>query len=253
MTTFACLALMKHDLLRLVGFPPEANNWISQAITRSWPEGIWSSQPRSRCFEFKLGGSPWVPNGRSTVHARYLMLEILIVLKRHGYTLHSSSDISNSQYTRDTLVFRHGIAEESPTMFAISTNSSDLLRLLRAPVELQPVMAQLIARYWPAGLQRKTLDYVPGCAEFKFSGYPWSFNGDDSIDARIFLLHLFAKLEELGWFLYGSIGQSSNGEGYAKDTWFFHYIAPNAVPLAVPLQKNAGYPMAPASAPEFFK
>ncbi|KDO35259.1 hypothetical protein SPRG_00105 [Saprolegnia parasitica CBS 223.65] len=254
MTTFACLALMRFDQLRLVGFPPQANDWISQAILRAWPDGISAGKAHPRCYEIKLGGTPWAPKGHDAMHARFLMLEILTELKRHGYTLHSSSDVANSERARDTLVFRHGLLEESPAMFAISTNASDLLRLLRAPAELEPVVEQLIARHWPPGLHRKTLDVVPGCAEFKFRECPWAFNvmhnmnDDDSDDARIFLLHLFATLEERGWHLYGSIGQATSifSDGRAKDTCYFYH----AVPFAVPVVKVPTDPMAP-SAPAF--
>ncbi|OQR86915.1 hypothetical protein ACHHYP_09763 [Achlya hypogyna] len=163
---------MHWDRIRLINFPVDANDWIVHAVERSWPQGVQSTKHRPRAFEIKLGGYPWNPSGRSAVHGRQLMLEILIVLKRYGYVLHSSSDVSNSSSTCDTLFFRRDAPEANASMLALSTNSSDIFRLINAPAELGAVVHSLIERYWPRGLQRRTDDYAPGCIDFKMHGYP---------------------------------------------------------------------------------
>ncbi|EQC30740.1 hypothetical protein SDRG_11499 [Saprolegnia diclina VS20] len=231
MTTFACLAFMRFDQLRLIGFPPEAKDWTPKRSCAPQRDSVGAKGSRL---------------------SRFLVLEILLALKRHGYTLHSSSDVSNSERTRDTLVFSFDLPEESPTMFAISTNASDLLHLLRAPVELQTVVEQLIAHHWPAARtasQDARLRAGLHCTELKFRESPWGFSGmsnmSDDDSACIVLLYLLAALEERGWHLYGSIGQATSiSDGRAKDTWY------QAVPFAVPVAKDCGDPMAP-SAPAY--
>ncbi|OQR86883.1 hypothetical protein ACHHYP_20437 [Achlya hypogyna] len=55
----------------------------------------------------------------------------------------------------------------------------------------------------------------------------------------MFLLYVFAELESRGWFLYATVGQTAGSEGaYTKDSWYFHYVSPTAMPLAIPLNEE---------------
>ncbi|OQS05768.1 hypothetical protein THRCLA_02145, partial [Thraustotheca clavata] len=230
-TPFSCIALVKRDTIRLIAFPTQAVDWIHQAVQRSWPNGVSSCKLYDNHADLKLGGYPWSPSGHATVHSRQLMLSILLILKTHGYQLQSSMDISDSESTKDTLIFRAGVAEEQPHMFALSLNEEDLLRVINAPQDIQLFTEQFITQYWSRGLQKRNDQYVGGCIEFKLRGYPWGSDRQDSVNARFFIMAFLAELEQRGWYLLGAINQVVGADVWiSKDSLYFHHI-PTAIPF----------------------
>ncbi|RQM12544.1 hypothetical protein B5M09_006845 [Aphanomyces astaci] len=222
---FACLSLNRSDRIRLIHFPPEAVQWVKGAILESkWSGGIQSTQVYAgNSYEFKLSGYPWDGNGSDATTSRRLMLCILRTLKMHGFHLVTATDMSRSEYDKDTLIFR--LLEPSsvpPNMFSISLNTSDKLRLIDAPPELDVVVSECITKHWYEGLQR-VQPYGPGCTEFKLRGYPWSGESSDAVRARLFVMNLLSILEANGWRLYASIDMSTGDAD--KDSWFFEAIA----------------------------
>ncbi|KAF0695380.1 Aste57867_13814 [Aphanomyces stellatus] len=221
---FACLSLNRGDRLRLINFPPEAVQWIEGAIKESrWPYGVQSTQVYAgRSFEFKLNGYPWHGQGSEAVGSRRLMLCILRTLKSHGFHIVTSTDMSRSESDKDTLIFRRVQPEETPTtMFSISLNMGDKLRLIDAPPLMDTVVSECITQFWSQGLQR-TQRLGAGCTEFKLHGYPWSGQSTDAVHSRYFVMNLLSLLEANGWRMYASIDMSS-GEA-DKDSWFFEAI-----------------------------
>lgn len=108
-------------------------------------------------------------------------------------------------------------------MCAISFNRSDLLRVIDGPEEVVGMVRHTIEKGgWKRGLQR--FDLYNGCPEFKMYGNPWWADGGETVATRIFLMHLVANLESIGWVVYASVDISTGHEGRDLDSWILRKV-----------------------------
>ncbi|CAK4076103.1 unnamed protein product [Aphanomyces euteiches] len=221
---FPTLAMHRSDRIRLFNFPNEATQWITDAVVAStWPHKDVAISHKDTYVEFKLGGYPWLPNGEDTVHARRLMQQILFTFRTNGYALYTSTGIFNNELSKDILIFE----QREPctlSMFSISLNQHDTLRVIDAPHDIVELITTCIQTNYAGGSVRVS-EYTPGCQQFKLWSSPW-FDGLKPFGTMI-VAHVFAQLNAAGWRLYATIKQTTKSDKNAKDSWYFVY-APEA-------------------------
>ncbi|GJJ71469.1 hypothetical protein EMPS_03819 [Entomortierella parvispora] len=158
---FCCIILSSDDRLRLVGTPPEISAQLRPLINQTWGEGIQKeSVYQTNAHEFKLISNPWNtigPEGEMP-QARRLILLILRLMAIHGWNLLKNMDLE----TRETTLFFESPATlprpppgaplppDMHQFFAISFDRDDLIRILDAPIMLEPVLHAL-RKHWPLG------------------------------------------------------------------------------------------------------
>ncbi|ORZ36197.1 hypothetical protein BCR44DRAFT_1432969 [Catenaria anguillulae PL171] len=200
----ATLSLHSSDTLRVVGCDPATINCLRNGIVRFWPRGIQeegeSKVGQYTTYKFKLKGNPWWGNAEESVHARQLMSAIFRSMLESGWRLLASFDSSKKEMDKDTLAFLRStpIQLASPSdLFSISFNEQDLLRVIGASPEVDPIVHQTILNNpW----------------------YPWEKT--EAIHSRIMLTQLLARLRKMGYHLYASVDISGGSEGYDTDSWF---------------------------------
>ncbi|KAF0728802.1 hypothetical protein Ae201684_013374 [Aphanomyces euteiches] len=213
------LALHRSDRIRLFHFPQEATQWITEAVHAKWPHKNVSVVPNNQCVEVKLGGYPWEPIGEDTVHARRLLQQILLTFRMHGYALYCSTHAFNDDFSKDLLVFE--LRDPCTlSMFSISLNRHDTLRVIDAPADIVELITTCINSNYAGGSVRVS-EYTAGCLQFKLWSSPW-FDGFKPFGTLI-IGHIFARLHGAGWRVYASIKTTES----AKHSWYFVY-APEA-------------------------
>lgn len=160
-TQFCCIILSSDDRLRLVGTPPEIAAQLRPLINQTWKEGIQKeSVYQTSAHEFKLISNPWNTIGPEAKipQARRLILVILRVMAIHGWNLLKNMDLESRE---TTLFFESPMTAARPPLggppppdmdqfFAISFDKEDLIRILDAPIMLEPVLHAL-TKHWPLG------------------------------------------------------------------------------------------------------
>lgn len=89
----------RHDRLKLVDTPPPD---LAAAILGIYGSSVSRHDMKPGCFEIKFHGSPWWPSGEETVTTRLMLLRLLEVLERFGYSLYASLDMMNSSEGHET-------------------------------------------------------------------------------------------------------------------------------------------------------
>lgn len=153
------------------------------------------------------------------MHARRLMRQIFQELFDAGWTLSLSTDVSKNTRDKDTLIFRYQTPPPAPRdWICVSFSKKDRLRVVDAPVAMTHAIHENIRDQ----IQELVTHPLPGIAEFKLHGNPWSSrSGGDIMQARRLLLRLFAILESHGFTVYASIDQKADldSEKSETDTW----------------------------------
>ena len=85
----------------------------------------------------------------------------------------------------------NGIASEYPPSYSrhqhacLTLNWTDRIRLIQFPAPIIDIIRQTIQTSWHRGIQNEK-PYA-GAYEFKLSGYPWSGQGIEAVESRIFM------------------------------------------------------------------
>ncbi|KAE8537753.1 hypothetical protein D1P53_005809 [Cryptococcus gattii VGV] len=109
-----------------------------------------------------------------------------------------------------------------PSFGCIHLARSDRIRLIGLPPVVYDDVEQAILRVWVPGLQGKSPMYQS--LEWKLSGYPWTGQGAEAVQARRLLCHVLHALSKHGWYLHMSVDLSK--KQYDKDTLFLHSVYP---------------------------
>jgi len=207
-TKFACLTLHRNDRLRLLSFPAPILEGIKQVIQTTWYKGLQTERVYSHSYEFKMGGNPWLGQGKDGISSRILMREILAFLYAYGWILHASTDVSKKPAEKDTMIFRwQENAPPASEWMCISFDRSDRLTLIGADAELIEGFRHLLqgSKLWKS---EQWKDGPKNAWEFKCRGYPWDGKGEETISTRLLLLRMLGVLENQGWTLYASVDQN---------------------------------------------
>ncbi|WVQ88780.1 hypothetical protein IAS59_002517 [Cryptococcus gattii] len=87
-----------------------------------------------------------------------------------------------------------------PSFGCIHLARSDRIRLIGLPSVVYDDVEQAILRVWVPGLQGKFPMYQS--FEWKLSGYPWTGQGAEAVQARRLLCHVLHALSKHGWYLH---------------------------------------------------
>lgn len=91
--SWMALSFKQGDKIRLLGAPPDLLDAMAAMFTgmRLLQARTVKDAARGQ-HEFKLSGYPWAASGEATMHARLLILRMVEVLERHGWSLYASID-----------------------------------------------------------------------------------------------------------------------------------------------------------------
>ncbi|XP_063714581.1 uncharacterized protein LOC134842251 [Symsagittifera roscoffensis] len=223
---FCAIDLWGWDKLKLFSCPPEINDAIKYVVAENW-KGIQRAEYEEECFTIKMKGYPWQsPSGEDGVKNRLLIMKIMQSMGQYGWTLYSATNVDAAT---DVLFFcRKKNLYISPaftqSIFAISLNRNDRLRLMNADGAVQDIIQGVIRSFWPE-IQNEGDHY--GSYEFKLKGTPWWARGESAMPSVTLLCQLFTALRRSGWkaIMNLDISRSQNDKG----VFFFVRMPPKDV------------------------
>ena len=220
-TRFASLSMHMNDRLRFLRFPPEIISHLRRTILSTWPQGIQYERPYGPSHEIQLRGYPWQGTGSEAFEARRLMKGLLATLHSIGWVLNLNTDISKTQYDKDSLVFRFQTPEPALCEWcSIAFSGRNRIRFIDAPGELFASLPERLTGL-ERGWVRSQEWYARDVWDVKLMGSPWLATGTETMLVREMVLVLVEMLEEEGWSVYASIDQKSTGNGRSEtDTWY---------------------------------
>ncbi|RFU27359.1 hypothetical protein B7463_g8987, partial [Scytalidium lignicola] len=220
-TSFASISLHRSDCLRLLQFPQEDIAGLRNVIKTSWYRGIQAEQMYAMSHEFKLSGNPWSGQGRDSIPARIMMRSVFAYLYSVGWILHGSTDVSQKQFDKDTLLFRKQQSPPPPAdWISISFSELDRLRLIGADATLIAAFKTMLTSM-NLFQDEAWKDKAKNAFEFKIRGFPWLATGEETMRTRLLVLKMLETLEENGWSLYASIDQNEGSDSSSEaDSWF---------------------------------
>lgn len=112
---------------------------------------------------------------KDAVNAKLLIVGVVYEMALNGWKLIVGCDISKNRTDVDALFFERGNSDPSASVFAISFNMSDRVRIIGAGPQLIGQFRQIVASGWRYGIQNER-DYY-GSMEIKLHGNPWECNG----------------------------------------------------------------------------
>lgn len=226
-----CLSLHETDKIRVMNLAANSIPALRACIEASWPYGIQSAGLYGISYQFKLRGRPWEGDGEQANHSRRLMAGIFGFLLRAGWILKLSTDISKWTWDKDTFYFKQDAPPDPQVQVcAISFNETDKVRVIGGPQEVANVVRSCVHNFWYRGLQRECLYY--GQPEFKLLGNPWTAEGKETMQTRMFVGQLIEALDRGRWEVYASI-DISRGKGGKKshiddlDSWILRSKSPS--------------------------
>lgn len=208
-----CLSLSSGDRVQLINAPEHLKRALKEAVEESYDYGMSEEFKYGDDFEIKLKGKPWNSYVfEEGVWARKLILEIIRKFSDLGFQFYTTANMTGNT---DCLFFvpreqwkLHGVE-----YFVLSLNQTDKIRLVSAQEEIIEVCREVIASYWPKGIQQAVdlnITY-----EFQLKGNPWVSTDEDTVASRILMAKLYENLLKNGWrVLTGlSISQRNNDKG----------------------------------------
>jgi hypothetical protein len=122
---------------------------------------------------------------------------------------------------------------------------TDTVRVISGPPEVAQAVRACIQRFWHRGLQRECLYY--GEPDFKLQGNPWTAQGTETMQTRMFVGQLTEALDHAGWQVYASI-DISTGKSKSRyddlDSWILRTKPPpleSAPAIGIPAPKQSPY------------
>ncbi|KAK9765590.1 hypothetical protein K7432_005951 [Basidiobolus ranarum] len=219
-SSICCISLNESDKIRLIGAPEHLRASFREMLKRSWRKGIQVESDYCEQPEFKLLGNPWFGHGDDAVPCRTLLIEILRYMENQGWRYIVASDVSKKQSDKATLLFEYTGIVCTPTIFSLSFNRTDRLRVIGASPDIPGTVREAIRSYWVIQNEK----FYHGSWEFKLAGNPWFADGDDAIRARMLLMKILGALRRIGYKLHASIEVCVGDSGYELDSWFLRKI-----------------------------
>ena len=87
-----CLSFGGTNTLHLVGCPPVFADHLLHTLGLLVKKREQLTEKHFHACEITFSGWPWAPAGEAAVTTRMVVLKLLGVLERHGYTLYGSID-----------------------------------------------------------------------------------------------------------------------------------------------------------------
>ena len=132
-----------------------------------------------------------------------------------------SADVSKQPGDKDTLFFEKGNVDADASLFAVSFNMGDRIRIVDAP-GFMPYLKQAVTTCWPRGIQNER-EYN-GSLELKLAGNPWYPHGEDAVHSKLTLAQIIANFRSVGYKLYASVDISYGHEGRDLESWVFRKV-----------------------------
>ena len=220
---FCAVDLWGWDKLKLFNCEMQICEAVKYTVHEHW-RGIQKAEQDNLSYVLKLKGYPWTSTGGDdSVKNRLLIMKILQTMASYGWTLYSATNIDNHT---DTLFFcrkrnLYISREFCSSIFAISLNANDRLRLINADGGVIQAMKRIIESNWPE--VQKEGDYY-GSYEFKLKGTPWWVRGERSLPSVSLLCAIFTELRRLGWKAIMNLDISRSD--HDKGVFFFIRVPP---------------------------
>ena len=220
---FCAVDMWMYDKLKLFQCPPEICEALKYTVHENW-RGIQRAEDEDKCYAIKIKGFPWSSNsGEDGVKNRILIMKLLQTMAAYGWTLYSATNIDGHTDTmffcrkRDLYISR----EFCTSIFAVSLNANDRLRLINADGGVVEALKNVIERNWKE-IQREGDHY--GSHEFKLKGTPWWERGHRGIPSVSLLCAIFSELRRMGWKVMMNLDISRSR--HDKGVFFFVRMPP---------------------------
>ena len=234
---FCAIDLRFPDKLNFFRCPQEVVQALNFTVYDHWDK-IEKADDNAMFSYLKLKGDPWSQTRfRSSVKSYLLILKMLECMASHGWVLYSSCNLDDRT---DTLFFvQKRKTEEQWTfyssMFAISLNRSDRLRVINADKTVVDCVRKTQEKNWKSVKEETSeSDFV----EFKLSGTPWFDDKDKCVPAVFLLCSIFCELRSLGWVVFNNIEMIFSAT--AKGVFHFCKVPPRQVKYCAISLKSAG-------------
>ncbi|MFH4977676.1 hypothetical protein AB6A40_004385 [Gnathostoma spinigerum] len=229
---YAMLSLNATDRIRLIDTSPEIIEVVRRCLEQNWSQGIQNEGPKDdgSYYEFKLNGRPWLSCGNEAIDSRLILTLIFQQLAGIGWDVVTALDISRRPNDKAVFVLRRCAATNIPH-FAISMNSTDIIRVIYSNREVNDFIAATLSECWTLGVS--SFGRRNGCSEFILNGTPWSCSSTTSQFevTRMLMSRIMYVLALRGWKVVFSADVSAkyerpkNREPYPVDvhSWFVAY------------------------------
>ena len=197
---FLVVDLNNLDSLMILNAPSELHQVFKDTIEKSWPSRTENWTVDNDVLSVKLKGKPWLPVVEDTGHSRVMLQEVISNLIRKQWSLYGNSNIRADS---NTFFFEHNptmvpCEHPPPTLFIITFNVNDVLRLIGLPESLVPVIQSTIQSAWSKGIQQES--HYAGSYQFKLKGCPWWASGNEAVESRrLIVMKLMEVLLAHGW------------------------------------------------------
>ncbi|KAG2754581.1 hypothetical protein P692DRAFT_20869891 [Suillus brevipes Sb2] len=238
---FGLLAISGSSCIRLYSFPPDVIAALRRLLDHFYLTGGFREDIQQNFWEFTITQKPW--NAPKSPRTERILLDILAVIYRFGYTVLSTVDYGRERDDRLAISFARPLPYSSPAMtsapapagsgsnlshqtgqqterrmpFAISFVSQTIMRVINPPLNATPAILQAVRGSWPRGvLSEKKTD---NAYEFKLKGYKWFQEDTFATDSLRHILKLLESLDNHACSLVTSL--AINGRSRVKDLWVF--------------------------------
>ncbi|KAH7924853.1 hypothetical protein BV22DRAFT_1129453 [Leucogyrophana mollusca] len=241
-SSFCLLAISGSSLIRLYSFPLPLIASLRRLFDHFYLTGSFREDSAQNFCEFTLNGKPWA--SPKTVRTEKILIDILAVIYRHGYSFLSTIDYGREHDDRIAVSFskptspslpipphspvpaasgsnlshQTGPRNEKRVPFAISFVSATVLRVMSLPLHSTPAILQAVRGSWPRGvISEKTVG--DSSYEFKLKGYKWFHEDTFATDSLRHILSLLSSLDAHACTLVASLSLSNRSR--VKDLWIF--------------------------------
>jgi len=197
-STFSLLAISGSSCIRLYSFPPDVIGALRRLLDHFYLNAGFREDSLQNLCEFTIAQKPW--NAPKSARTERILLDILAIIYRSGYTILSTVDYGRERDDRLAISFSKFLTTASPALpfapapagsgsnishqtglnmekrmpFAISFVSQTIMRVINPPLNATPAILQAVRGSWPRGvLSEKKTD---NAYEFKLKGYRCRFS-----------------------------------------------------------------------------
>lgn len=215
-TELSCISLHGRDTIRLISVPEHEAGTFHSALQKACGTGVTRTRIISTvlCPEYKVShGNPWIAEGKNTVYARWIVLEMLKHMADFGWMACTPVKVTSSDTDLDTLIFqrskRQQVSSRPVEMVCVSLHRLDTFRLIGIKDGDATVAAlrNAITGSWSAGL--KTVGKYDVSTEYIVNGHPWlARKSVETIASRRLMCRVLESMQNIGWRVYAALDLS---------------------------------------------
>jgi len=216
------MSLNDEDKIRLIRAPDYIIKLVGEVIKRTWRRVLKWEGKYCGSYEFRLSGNPWWADGEDTVESRYLVGTLLAELKKQGWEVEATLDVSRNMQDKTVFVMKQCPPSEQDWA-VIGFHETDKIRLVGGGfnnVSLKKLIKNVID--FKDHIQESKA--YGRSFEWKVSGKP--FAGSFASDQRI-MMHLLTKILRSmnlsGWKLVASADVSAKYVHYKTSVYSHNY------------------------------